>query len=41
MRVFREDQIQQKEQILAELQRVERELQEKTQAQIMLSSPAR
>ena len=34
----REEQIIQKEQILAELQRVEKELQEKAQAQIMLSA---
>ena len=34
----REEQIIQKEQILAELQRVEKELQEKAQAQMMLSA---
>ena len=34
----REEQLIQKEQILAELQRVERELQEKAHAQMMLSS---
>lgn len=36
----REEQIQQKEQILAELQRVERELQEKAHAQMQLSREA-
>ena len=35
---IREEQIIQKEQILAELQRVEKELQEKAQTQIMLSA---
>ncbi len=36
----REEQIIQKEQILAELQRVEKELQEKAQAQMMLTAKA-
>jgi hypothetical protein len=36
----REEQIIQKEQILAELQRVEKELQEKAQAQMMLTAAA-